>query len=159
MGTVARILHQSKPFPSAAVEVCLGIRILAARLVAPWERHLKAAAGLTEPQFNVLRILRGSHPDAVPCRVIAERLIDRDPDVTRLLDRLETRRLIRRERSRADRRVVAVSITAAGLALLAKLDAEADRMPAALLGHLGAARLRELKGLVDAALDGLETPP
>src|SRR5581483_10329175 len=76
---------------------------------------------LSPPQYNVLRILRGS-PDGLPCSEIGGRMITRDPDITRLLDRLEKRSLIARGRDENDRRVVLTRITPEGLALLARLD-------------------------------------
>ncbi len=89
-----------------------------------------APAGLTAQQYNVLRILRGAQPSPLPTLEIRERMIESTPGITRLLDRLEEKALVRRERGREDRRVVECRITQAGLALLADLDAamaEADR--------------------------------
>ena len=77
----------------------------------PWERFLKATAELTPNQHNVLRILRGSDPTKLPCGDIADRMIARDPDITRLVDRLGRRGLVARSRRRLDRRVVEVGIT------------------------------------------------
>ncbi len=89
-----------------------------------------APAGLTAQQYNVLRILRGAQPSPLPTLEIRERMIESTPGITCLLDRLEEKALVRRERGREDRRVVDCRITQAGLALLADLDAamaEADR--------------------------------
>ena len=89
-----------------------------------------APAGLTAQQYNVLRILRGAQPSPLPTLEIRERMIESTPGITCLLDRLEEKALVRRERGREDRRVVECRITQAGLALLADLDAamaEADR--------------------------------
>jgi DNA-binding MarR family transcriptional regulator len=104
---------------------------------------------LSATQYNVLRILRGA-PDGLPCGEIASRMITRDPDVTRLLDRLEKRGLISRWRETKDRRVVMVKITAEGLKLLARLDQPVQEMHRRQLGHLGKDRLRELAGLLQA---------
>lgn len=79
-------------------------------------------AGLTPAQYNVLRILRGAGAEGLGCNAIADRMITRDPDMTRLLDKLEARDFVTRARSKVDRRVVSVKITPAGLALLARLD-------------------------------------
>ena len=79
-------------------------------------------------------------------------MIARDPDVTRLLDRLARRGLVDRVRSRTDRRVVQVGITAKGLQLLEGLDPTVERLPKAMLEHLGASRLRQLKGLLESVL-------
>jgi DNA-binding MarR family transcriptional regulator len=83
---------------------------------------LVRTAGLTGTQYNVLRILRGAEPAGLACREIGERMITHDPDITRLLDRMEKRGLITRERQTQDRRVVKARITAQGLALLKTLD-------------------------------------
>ena len=84
--------------------------------------QLTKSIGLTATQYNVLRILRGAGSDGLPCRGIGERMISRDPDMTRLLDRMEKGGLITRARQKDDRRVVETQITEAGLTLLQKLD-------------------------------------
>jgi DNA-binding MarR family transcriptional regulator len=94
-------------------------------------------------QYNVLRILRGS-PEGLPCGEIASRMITRDPDVTRLLDRLEKRELISRCRETKDRRTVMVRIAPEGLKLLARLDEPILTAHRKQLGHLGRERLRAL---------------
>ncbi len=157
--TVARALKQTKPFSSPEQEVLLGLRIAAGRVLEPWARFLKTTAQLTSNQYNVLRILRGSQPAKLACRGIAERMIDRDPDITRLVDRLERRGLVQRLRSRRDRRVVEVGITAKGLTVLRGLDAHVQRLPKALLGHLGTERLRQLGNLLEAVISGLGAFP
>jgi DNA-binding MarR family transcriptional regulator len=153
--TVARELKQKKPFSSAEQEILLGLQMAAARVMEPWARFLKTTAGLTANQYNVLRILRGSHPEKLACSGIAERMIDRDPDVTRLIDRLEKRGLVERVRSDRDRRVVEVGITAKGLTVLRGLDVHVQRLPKVLLGHLGTERLRQLGKLLDAVIEDL----
>jgi DNA-binding MarR family transcriptional regulator len=85
--------------------------------------QLLKTRGLTAPQYNVLRILRGAHPEGLACSSIGERMISRDPDMTRLLDRIEKLGLLTRERESEDRRVVRTRITEKGLALLKTLDA------------------------------------
>jgi DNA-binding MarR family transcriptional regulator len=104
-------------------------------------------------------ILRGSHPAKLACGDIAERMIERDPDVTRLVDRLETRGLVTRTRSRQDRRVVEVSITDKGLVLVRGLDAHVQRLPKALLGHLGVERTGQLAPLLETVISDLGTFP
>lgn len=88
--------------------------------------------GLTVTQYNVLRILRGAGKDGWTCSEIGERMLTHDPDVTRMLDRLESRRLVRRRRDSADRRIVRSQITSAGLKLLE----QADPVIRSLHGHL-----------------------
>jgi DNA-binding MarR family transcriptional regulator len=104
---------------------------------------------LSPVQYNVLRILRGS-PGGLTCGEIGNRLITRDPDITRLLDRMEKRNLVSRSRDDRDRRVVLTRITAEGLHLLAGLDQPVRDMHRRLLGRLGAERLRTLRQLLEA---------
>jgi DNA-binding MarR family transcriptional regulator len=105
---------------------------------------------LSSNQYNVLRILRGS-PDGLPCGEIASRMITRDPDITRLLDRLEKRDLISRCRETKDRRMVMARITPEGLKLLGRLDDPVEEAHRRQLGHLGRERLRALTELLLAA--------
>jgi DNA-binding MarR family transcriptional regulator len=108
------------------------------------------AEDLSANQYNVLRILRGS-PDGLPCGEIASRMITRDPDITRLLDRLEKRGLISRCRETKDRRMVMARITPDGLRLLARLDEPIEEAHRKQLGHLGRERLGALTDLLHAA--------
>lgn len=107
------------------------------------------ADDLSPAQYNVLRILRGS-PDGLTCGEIGNRMITRDPDITRLLDRMEKRNLISRSRDEKDRRVVLTRITIEGLDVLANLDQPVREMHRKLLGHLGAERLQALRHLLEA---------
>ncbi len=158
-GVVAAELKQKRPFASSEQEVFLGLLITAARILEPWDKFLKANAGLTNNQYNVLRILRGSHPTPLACGDIAGRMVSRDPDVTRLVDRLSRQGLVTRSRGRQDRRVVEVGITGKGRELLRELDEHAQRMPKAMIGHLGAARLKQLGQLLEHVISGLGTFP
>src|ERR1700724_1638535 len=105
---------------------------------------------LSATQYNVLRILRGS-PGGLPCGEIASRMITRDPDITRLLDRLEKRGLISRCRETKDRRMVMAGITPEGLKLLSRLDEPIEEAHRKRLGHLGRERLRALTELLHVA--------
>lgn len=158
-GNIAKLLKQERPFSSPEQEVLLGLRMAAARMLVPWAQFLKATADLSTSQYNVLRILRGSHPNGLTCSDIAERTVAHDPDVTRLVDRLGKRGLVKRARSRTDRRVVQVDITRKGLDLLHELDPHVERLPRALLGHLSQERLRQLAGLLGEVLAGKGTFP
>jgi DNA-binding MarR family transcriptional regulator len=111
--------------------------------------QLLRAAELSSGQYNVLRILRGA-PDGLLCGQISERMVTRDPDITRLLDRLEKRRLIQRTRQNDDRRRVLVRIAPPGLALLSRLDEPVCQIHRGQLAHLGPARLRRLQSLLIA---------
>jgi DNA-binding MarR family transcriptional regulator len=105
------------------------------------------AEDLSATQYNVLRILRGA-PEGLPCGEVANRMITKDPDITRLLDRLEKRGLISRSREAKDRRTVTARITPAGLKLLDRLDEPVQTAHRRQLGHLGRNRLRTLTELL-----------
>ena len=105
---------------------------------------------LSATQYNVLRILRGA-PEGLPCGEIASRMITRDPDITRLLDRLEKRGLIGRCRETRDRRMVMARITPEGLKVLGRLDEPVQEGHRRQLGHLGRDRLRALVELLRSA--------
>ena len=120
-GTVAGDIKQTRPFPSRADEAGVGL-MLTADVVRRHGEALLKPFGITLQQYNVLRILRGSRPDSLPTLEIAGRMIEKSPGVTRLLDRLEKKGLVRRERCAADRRQVLCGITEKGLALLDTLE-------------------------------------
>jgi DNA-binding MarR family transcriptional regulator len=105
---------------------------------------------LSANQYNVLRILRGS-PAGLPCGEIARRMITSDPDITRILDRLEKRGLIARGRETTDRRMVMARITREGLKLLARLDEPVEAAHRRQLGHMGRKRLATLIELLCAS--------
>jgi DNA-binding MarR family transcriptional regulator len=110
---------------------------------------------LSSTQYNVLRILRGT-PEGLPCGEVANRMITRDPDVTRLLDRLEKRGLISRSRETTDRRTVMARITREGLKVLARLDEPVQVAHRKQLGHLGRERLRALTELLEVSRSQVE---
>ena len=111
--------------------------------------QLQRTEDLSSTQYNILRILRGA-PDGLTCGEIANRMITRDPDITRLLDRLEKRGLVSRCRETKDRRMVLTRVTPEGLKLLARMDDPVQGAHRKLLGHLGKERLRTLSGLLAA---------
>ena len=121
-------LRQRKPFQSAAHEAVVGL-MRTADLI---RRHATAVVephGITLQQFNVLRILRGAGDAGLPTLEVAERMIEQTPGVTRLLDRLESKELVRRQRCPKDRRQHLCWITEKGLALLQRIDTVAFRAP------------------------------
>jgi len=105
---------------------------------------------LTATQYNILRILRGAGTGGISCSEAAGRMVTADSDVTRLLDRLEARNLIARERNRQDRRVVMSRITAGGLDLLKTIDQPLAGFMRTLAGHAGHGRLRQLIGILES---------
>ena len=112
-----------------------------------------AAADLTPTHYNALRILRGAGDAGASCSEVSERMVTKDSDVTRLLDRLEGRGLISREREAADRRRVVARITNDGLRVLAELDGPVAETHRRQLGHLGGKQLETLAKLLKAARD------
>src|SRR5438874_696052 len=137
-------------FDSREQEVFLNLWRTYDRLRA-LEEELFAAYDLTPQQYNVLRLLRGEHPRQMATLSIARRLVSRAPDVTRMLDKLERRGLVRRERPAENRRVVRVGITSAGLGLLRQSQPAVRRLHARQLGHLSRGQLDQLAGLLREA--------
>lgn len=128
-------IRQTRPFVSLEEEAFLNLQRTANTLLQNITRSLKDY-DLTPTQYNVLRILRGSHPETLTCGDIGDRMVTPDPDVTRLLDRLEKRELVRRARDTVDRRVVRAGITELGLAILEQLDSPVPEWLRKMLGHL-----------------------
>lgn len=143
MATLRDEIQQRAPFPNLETEAFLSVWRTADGLIRGVAEELKRA-DLTPAQYNALRILRGTGKGGLCCGEVGERMISQDPDVTRLLDRMEKRGLIRRERETADRRVVRVWITPRGARLVNSLDEAMSRLHARQLGFLGKRQLREL---------------
>src|SRR6478752_1237562 len=114
------------------------------------EDELFAGFDLTAQQYNLLRLLRAAH-EPIPTLAVAERLVSRAPDITRMLDRLEKDGFISRVRSTSDRRTVLVSLTARGKALLDRIAEPLRACHQRQLGHLAANELKSLIALLKAA--------
>lgn len=144
----------SKPrssHPPANLEERLFLALLkAADALGQEAEQLTKSIGLTGTQYNVLRILRGAGPDGLACRGIGERMISRDPDMTRLLDRMEKGELITRARQKDDRRVVKTQITEEGLRLLQKMDQPMRELHKKQFQHMAAPHMKTLGDLLDA---------
>jgi DNA-binding MarR family transcriptional regulator len=138
-----------KPFASREQEAFLNLSRTTDALLDDVVEVLKPA-GLSATAYNVLRILRGAGKP-LACGEIARQMITRDPDITRLLDRLEKRGLVARGREEKDRRIVRTRITAAGQKLLAKLDEPMIAAHRKQLGHLSRAKLEQLIALLEEA--------
>jgi DNA-binding MarR family transcriptional regulator len=140
----------SRPNPQAPpLEDLLFVTILkTADLLSREAEPVIKVAGLTPTQYNVLRILRGAEPRGLPCRVIGDRMISRDPDMTRLLDRLENQGYVTRERQTDDRRVIQTRITAKGLKQLKKLDQPVHELHCRQFRHMSSAQLKRLAELL-----------
>jgi len=116
-------------------------------------------AGFSQEQYNVLRILRGAGSEGLPTLEIADRMIERSPAITRLLDKLETKKLIRRKRCSKDRRIVYCYITEAGLAALIPLDQPTKQLTDELMGVLSAPDLEQLIDSLDRLRGGRTRSP
>lgn len=145
--TLADLIQQDR-FASPAQEAALNVLATASWISGEMAAAL-APYGVTQAQYNVLRILRGGHPSRYTCSEIGDRLLDRTPDVTRLLVRLESRGLVRRERAEHDRRVVEVEITPEGLDVLGRLDSPVQDTIERVGRHLSDAELGALSALLE----------
>jgi DNA-binding MarR family transcriptional regulator len=148
-------IRQTKPFASRSQEAVLAllrttdrVRRVITEQLAPFE--------VTPQQYNVLRILRGAGPDGLPTLEIADRMIEDAPGITRLLDRLEAKHLVSRERCPSDRRQVTCRISRTGLKLLAEVDRLVNESDEILGAHLDERELRQLIDLLDKIRAGID---
>ena len=149
-GKLGEEIAQHQPFPTLEEEAALNIL----RTADAYDRHVSSILKpwrLTPTQYNALRILRGADERGHTCSAISRRMLTRDPDVTRLIDRLEARHLVARTRDPDDRRAVMIRLTDEGRALVDQLDAPIETMHLAQLSHLGPDKLRELITLLEAS--------
>ena len=148
-------LRQTRPFALIEEEAMLNVVRTAEVIQALMADFLKDFE-LSPVQYNVLRILRGAGGPGATCSQIGERLLNRDPDITRLLDRMETRGLILRERSGTDRRVVLTRLSDAGLALVGRIDQPLRAMTKSTLNKFGRDGLAELIAGLERMREALE---
>ena len=146
-------LKQNLPFRSLEEEAHLSI-IRTADLLTRSGALLLKDYGLTMTQYNVLRILRGAGAEGLPSGEVADRMITREPDITRLLDRMESRGWVHRRRDPDDRRVMRAWITLAGRELTDRLDRPTAELQRHCLSHLGDAKLAELSDLLGSVREG-----
>src|SRR5258706_1245095 len=142
-GQLAKEIRQNKPFASTEEEAFLNL----ARTFEVLQQRVSEALKpyqLTPTQYNVLRILRGAGPEGVTCSQAGERMVNHDPDMTRLLDRLEARKLVERARSLEDRRVVITRITKSGIELVNSPDEPMNILHKRQAGHIGKEKLEQL---------------
>jgi DNA-binding MarR family transcriptional regulator len=147
-GKILQELQQTKPFRHIEEEVFLNLQRAADATMQQLADVLRPS-GISPTQYNVLRILRGAGETGVTCKDIGARMITRDPDITRLLDRLERRQLITRSRAKDDRRFVAIRITDPGLALLAELDSPIEQIQISMMRHMSKDQLHSLLELLE----------
>jgi DNA-binding MarR family transcriptional regulator len=143
-------IKQTKPFRTLCQEAQLNIVRTANQLSDAFEQMLKPH-GITGTQYNVLRILRGAEPGGLCRNEVSQRLLNRMPDATRLLDRMEEADLVTRERSVEDRRLVTTRITKKGRQLVDSLDDAADQQHEKAMGHMTEQQLRTLVKLLTLA--------
>lgn len=141
-------IKQSRPFATLEEEVLLNLR-RSADYVNHYFQQLIKPLGLTSTQYNVLRILRGAGEEGLRCSEIGERLVSSDPDITRLLSRLQKQKYIRRKRNPKDRRVIYAMITAEGLKVLQDLDPVVIDAGKALLQHMNKEKQTTLLALLE----------
>src|SRR3954468_12278412 len=152
-------IGKRKAFDSLEQEAFLNLLRTQENLSEGVSEMLKPS-GLSTTQYNALRILRGAGAccgeTGIACREVADRMVTRDPDITRLFDRLETRGLITRTRASKDRRVVKTAITDAGMKCLKELDGPVMELHKRQLGKMGTRKLRELIELLEEARANVE---
>ena len=149
IGALQSELRQRRPFQSPAHEAVVGL-LRTADLVRRQMAALVEPHGITLQQFNVLRILRGAGEDGLPTLEVGDRMVEATPGVTRLLDRLEAKELVRRQRCPKDRRQHLCWITPKGAAVLQKIDVLGDRALEECLKGLRQKDRAALIGLLDA---------
>lgn len=150
-------LRQSRPFATAAEAAGVGLLRTAEVIRRALDEEL-SKRNLSLSQYNVLRILRGAHPDPLPTLEIAQRTIERTPGVTRLLDRLERRELVVRKRCEQDRRQVHCWISGPGLELVASLDEEIRKVFSRGFAELGDDATADLGARLDRVRQGFRQP-
>ena len=148
VGSLQKAISQQRPFESAGQEIALGL-MRTTDVVRRLFNEVYEPHAITSQQYNVLRILRGSRPDGLPTLVIRERMIERTPGVTRLIDRLEARGWVEREIPKSDRRQVICRITAEGLKLLERLDKPVMAIAGSAADALSEKDQRKLISLLD----------
>lgn len=159
-GSLKVEIGQQVPFSSLEEEALLNLQRTADCLNRSF-LHRTRDFGVTSTQYNVLRILRGAHPQGLTCSAIGSRMITAEPDITRLLARLKALKLVKQERDGDDRRVVWTRISETGLDLLQRMDPVIRKAPSELLGHLRVADLETLVKLLESArrhCDGSQAP-
>jgi DNA-binding MarR family transcriptional regulator len=146
---LAAEIHQTKPFALPEEEAMLNL-VRTHEFLLQRQTEFFKQFQLTPTQYNILRILRGAGKEGITCSHASERMIKADPDITRLFDRLETRKLIRRERSAEDRRVVISRITGDGLELIETIDKPLADLLKRHIGRIGRKRIAELIDILES---------
>ena len=154
-GRLQREIRQTKAIRLLEEEAALNVVRTADAVMMAVGEVLKPHL-LSATQYNVLRILRGAGEDGASCKDIGSRMVARHPDITRLMDRLEQRGLVTRDRAKEDRRVVTHRLTKAGVELVNELDRPIEAAHKRTMGHMKAEKLRELVGLLEEVRAGIQ---
>ncbi|HEX2834054.1 MAG TPA: MarR family transcriptional regulator [Thermoanaerobaculia bacterium] len=152
--SIQREIKQGRPFAAATQEATVAV-LRTADLMRRSLAEVLDPFDITLQQYNVLRILRGAGADGLPTLEIAERMIEQTPGITRLIDRLELKRLVTRVRCETDRRQVFCHITEEGLQLLSKLERPIRDAEDQSLSTLSESELAQLIALLEKARNGL----
>jgi DNA-binding MarR family transcriptional regulator len=157
MANLKHEIKQKIPFSGIEEEAVLNLMRTSDFMQRAFQ-HKTRDFGITATQYNVLRILRGAQPDGLQCAAIGARMITAVPDITRLLARLKTLKLIKQHRDAQDRRVVWTQISDSGLKLLREMDPLIRRLPVSLLGHISKEELVEMIRLLELARHPCQKP-
>lgn len=152
MGEILKNRLKMSRFESPFQEALLGLMTTASELRTRMDRTL-TKAGITGEQYNILRILRGVYPEGHPCGEVAERMIDKSPDITRRIDALEKSGLVERERSTQDRRVVITRITRKGLEIIDQVGPYLQEFEAKISENLSEKDLSELTRICEKFME------
>lgn len=156
--SVREAIKQTAPFQSAAQEALIALLLTAEAVRWPFRDLLARRSGLTLQQYNVLRILRGAGKGGLPTLEIADRMFERTPGISRMIDRLERKGLVDRERAAEDLRRMVCHASSAALALLRRLDRPVDELDVKVMSALTKAEQRELLRLLNKLRNGLPEP-
>ena len=154
MSWVTDAIKQTVPFKTSAQEATIALMLTVEALRGHFEQILDPY-GITTQQYNILRILRGAGTEGLPTMDIGDRLIEKSPGLTRLIDRLEKKDLVLRLRCETDRRQVFCKITKDGLGLLAKIDTIVNTMERQVLDALTQAEQKKLMELLHKVYEGV----
>jgi DNA-binding MarR family transcriptional regulator len=154
MTRLQKEIQQSKPFISARIEAYLALQRTTDLASRPVEKVF-SRWGLTPEQYNVLRILRGAEPKGLPTLEIGRRMITRASNVTRIIDRLESKKLVDRKRETQDRRVVRIRISGEGLKLLSEMQDSVSEASEVSIAGLTEPEAQRLVNLLEKIREGL----
>lgn len=154
MGEILNNTLMMKKKPTLREEVSLNLAVASSILRDRFEK-ISVPFGITASQYNVLRILKGIHPEGHPRCEVIKRMVDRAPDITRLIDRLEKQGLVKRDRINEDRRKSITVITEKGLKLVSDIQPFIDKEHRELTKGLNDAECAELSRLIEKMYENL----